>query len=57
MPTETKEIVDGAMNRQKPLRLARRFEPAHLVFAMTRRLMRAFRSIVQTAILAVSDAR
>jgi hypothetical protein len=34
------------MDRKKPLRVPRRFEPAHLVFALARQLMRDFRSIV-----------
>ena len=27
---DTKEILDGAVHREKPLRVGRRFEPAHL---------------------------
>jgi hypothetical protein len=57
MPAETKEIVDWAMNRQKPLGLAGRFEPAHLAFSVARWLMRNFRSVVSPAVLAVADAR
>jgi hypothetical protein len=57
MPAETKEIVDWAMNRQKPLGLAGRFEPAHLAFSVARWLMRDFRSVVSPAVLAVADAR
>lgn len=56
MATETKEIVDGAMNRQKPLGLARRFELSHLVFTVACGLMRDFGSVVSSAVLAVADA-
>ena len=57
MAAETKEIVDGAMNRQKPLGLARRFALSHLAFAGACWLMRDFRSVVSPAVLAVADAR
>ena len=56
MPAKAKEIVDGALNRQKPLGLSWGFEPAHLVFPLTCWLMRDFRSIVLVAILAVAHA-
>ena len=56
MATETKEIVDGAMNRQKPLGLARRFELSHLAFAVAWGLMRDFGSVVSSMVLAVADA-
>ena len=53
MSTAAKQVVNGTMNRQKPLCLSRGFEPAHLSFSLPCRLMRDFRSIVSAAILAV----
>ena len=56
MPSKAEEIIDGALDRKKPLGLSWGFEPAHLVFPLTCRLMRDFRSIVAMAILAVTHA-
>ena len=50
------EIVDGCMDREKVLHLARGFEAAHLAFLLAGRLMRDFRLIVQALVLAVLDA-
>ena len=36
----TKEIVDGTVHREKPLGVARRFEPPHLAFLLAGGLMR-----------------
>lgn len=57
MPSEAEEIVEWAMGRKNPLYLPWGFEPAHLVFSVARRLMRDCRSVVETAVLAVSDVR
>ena len=57
MPTETKEIVNRAMSRQKPLGLARRFELSHQAFSVTCGLMRDFCSVISPAVLAVAGAR
>ena len=46
MPSEAEEIIDGALDRKKPLCLPRGFEPAHRVFSLARWLMRDFRLIV-----------
>ena len=56
MPSGAEEIVDRAMDRKKPLCLPRGFEPAHLAFSVACGLMRDFRSVVSTAVLAVADA-
>jgi hypothetical protein len=56
MPPEAEEIVDQAMGRKKPLCLSRGFEPTHLVFPLSRRLVRDFRSIISVAILAMAHA-
>jgi hypothetical protein len=56
MPPEAEEIVDRAVDREKPLYLPRGFEPAHLPFPVARRLMRDFPSVVSPAVLAVADA-
>jgi hypothetical protein len=57
MPSEAEEIVEWAMDRKRPLGLPRGFESAHLTFSVARRLVRDFRSVVSTAVLAVADAR
>jgi hypothetical protein len=36
MPSEAEQIIDGAVDRKKPLGLSRRFEPAHMVLSLTR---------------------
>ena len=57
MPSEAEEVVDGALDRLKPLCLPRRFKPAHVAFSLARRLLRDFRSIVSAAVLAMVHAR
>jgi hypothetical protein len=56
MPTETKEIVDGTVYREKTLGLPRGLEPPHLPFLLPCRLMRDLRPVVASAVLAVADA-
>jgi hypothetical protein len=41
------------MSCKEPLGLSRRFESAHLIFPLTRRLVRDFRLIVAVALLAM----
>ena len=55
MPPEPKEIVNGSVNREKPLGVARRLKPAPLAFLLSRRLMGHFCSIVGSFVLAVGD--
>jgi hypothetical protein len=43
---DTKEILNEAVHREKPLRVRGAFEPPHLSLAMPRGLMRNLRSIV-----------
>ena len=43
---DTKEILDGPVHREKPLRVRGRTESAHLSFALPDRLMRDLRAIV-----------
>ena len=43
MAADTKEILDGSVHREKPLRVRGRFEPAHLALALPSRLVRARR--------------
>ena len=38
----TTEILDGAVHREKPLRVGRRCEPAHLTLPLPGRLVRDF---------------
>ena len=40
MPSESKQIVDDAMNGEKPLSLRRRLKPSHLPLTLPRWLMR-----------------
>jgi hypothetical protein len=37
--SHTKEILNEAVHREKPLRMRSGFEPAHLSFTLSRRLM------------------
>ena len=56
MTARAEEIVDRAMGGEKPLRLAGRFEPAHLALPLASRLMGKLRAIVQPLVLAMFDA-
>jgi hypothetical protein len=51
----SKEIINDAMGGENPLRLTRRFEPAHLPFAMSSRLMRHLSTIVGVTASVMSD--
>ena len=57
MSPAAKQVVDGAMNREKTLGLPRRFEPAHVSFSLPRRLMGDFRAVVLPAPLAMNYPR
>ena len=52
-----KEVRDLIVDRQKPLRLADRFETLHDPLAPPRRLMRILSAIVQSFMLAMFDAK
>jgi len=54
MPTQTKEIIDGTVHREKALCLPRRCEPPHLPFLVPRRLMGDSRAVVLPTALAMS---
>ena len=51
----SKEIINDAMGGEKSLRLTRRFEPAHLPFAVSSRLMRHLSAIVGVTASVVTD--
>ena len=51
----SKEIINDAMCGEKSLRLTRRFEPAHLPFAKSSRLMRHLNAIVGVTVSVMSD--
>ena len=51
----TEEILDGAMHREKPLRVRGRFEPPHLALALPGRLVRDFCTIVRVLVCDVDD--
>jgi len=55
MPSEAKEVVKRTVPREKPLSVTRRFEPPHLPFLLTRRLVRHFGSIVRSFVVAVGN--
>ena len=54
---DPKEILDGSMHREKPLRLASGFEPAHLTLPLPSRLVGDFRPIVRVLVRAVDHGR
>jgi hypothetical protein len=54
---DPEQILDGSVHREKPLRVGRGFEPAHLTLPLPRRLMRDFRPIVRVLVGAVHHRR
>ena len=54
MASESEQIVDRAMEGEKPLGLMGRLESTHLSFPLARRLMRSLHSIVGVALGRVS---
>ena len=54
---DTKEILDGAVHREKPLRVGSRFEPAHLTLPLPGRLVGNFRPVVRVPVRAVNHGR
>src|SRR3989449_7743023 len=48
-------LGNGAIRRQKPLSMARRFKPLHAIFALPRGPMRVLTAVVEIATLAVFD--
>jgi hypothetical protein len=56
MSSGSKVVRDGSEDREKALSVSRRFEAAHGSFTLPHWVMRVFRSIVQTFVLAVLDA-
>jgi len=51
----SKEIISDAMGGEESLRLTRRFEPAHLPFSVSSRLMRHLSAIVGVTASVMSD--
>src|SRR5215831_2627540 len=54
--TEVEEVIDLVVGGEEALRLTGRFELLHLPLSSARRLVRVFRSIVQSLVLAMLDA-
>ena len=54
---DPKQILNGSVHREKPLRLASGFEPAHLSFSLPGRLVGDFRPIVRVLVRAVNHRR
>ena len=55
LAAERKEVVDLVMRREEPLCLAGGFEPLHLPFASSGRLVRILGSVVEAFVPAVLD--
>jgi hypothetical protein len=55
--SNTKKMLNESVHRQESLRVSRRFEPAHLPFALSSRLMRNFRPVVLVSLGAVHKRR
>ena len=55
--TDTKEIRNGSMHCEKPLRVGSRFEPAHLTLWLPGRLVGDVRPIVRVRVRAVDHGR
>jgi len=51
------EILHGAVHREKPFRVGRRFEPAHLTLPLPGRLVRNFGPVVRVPVRAVDHGR
>src|SRR5262245_10316631 len=47
MPLGSEVLGNGTIRRQKALRMARRFEPLHTIFALTRRPMRVLTAVIE----------
>ena len=54
--TEVEEVIDLVVGGEEALRLTGRFELLHLPLSAARRLVRVFRSVVQSLVLAMLDA-
>ena len=54
---DPKQILHGIVHRQETLRMFNRLESSHLAFALPRRLMRDFRSVVLVLLRAVDHGR
>ena len=55
--TAPKQILHGTVRRQEALRVANGRESSHLVLALSRQLMRDFRSVVLVLLCTVHDRR
>ena len=55
--TDTEEILNGPMHREKPLRVRGGFEPAHLPFPLRGRLVGDCRPVVRVMVRAVDHGR
>ena len=57
MPSGAEVLGNGAIRRQKPLRMSRRFKPLHAIFARPRGPMRVLTAVVEVATLACSTGQ
>ena len=53
MVSRSEVLGDRAIGGGEPLRVTRRFEPLHAPLPLAGRLVRAFRAVVEVAVLAV----
>jgi len=56
MPTRTEMLGDGTVSREKPLSVARRFEPLPASLTLACRLMGMLGAILEIPMLAMFDA-
>ena len=54
---DTKEILHGSVNREKPLHVSSGFKPAHLALPLPGRLVGDFRPVVRVLVRAVNHGR
>ena len=57
MASKPEEVLNHPVNRKKPLSLSSRFEPSHLAFSLSGRLMRDLSPIVGMAFRVVGHPR
>jgi len=55
VPSDSKEILNDTVQREKALRLAGRFETTHVPLSLPGWLMREFGTIVRVALSVVAD--
>jgi hypothetical protein len=57
MPSWSEVLGDGAIRRQKALRMSRRLKPLHAIFSLACGAMRVLATIIEVATLAMLNSR